>query len=506
MLKIGWSTKDVTTDKPIVLPGQFHIRLAKGCLDSQIVCALVMEDGKDSVIFLQCDLGSVGYGIVDEIKEKVKARNPIIDADKIIINATHTHCGPLLAKGESLGGWGMLSDLPHDGVEITPPGEYREFYTNQAADAICEAYESRTEGSFSYGYGYAVVAHSRRPVYSDDITKRPGADPHTVDGHCKAYGNTNDDNFSHYEAGADHFVNLMYTFDKDENLTGAIINVPCPSQNSEMEEYFSADFWGDVRQMLWDKYGDIHVMAQCGAAGDLSPRILHYKEAQARRYRLKFEDFTPDARAKYPTELYNRRDIALRICSSFDEVLSWAQKEKFTDAVIKHTVKTIDLDRRMVTDDEYAIALADHERFNAKPFVPTSDKTPEENLYWNTRMMTTRRRRIATLKRYEDQKTQKTIPTEIHIVRIGEIAFATNTFELFMDYQHRIQARSPFAQTFVVQLCGQPEGYVSGSYLATERGVYNKSYSASVYCNRVTPKGGAQLVEETVSELKNLAD
>mgnify|MGYP003311912892 CR=1 FL=1 len=27
----------------------------------------------------------------------------------------------------------------------------------------------------------------------------------------------------------------MFTFDKDEKLTGAIVNIPCPSQNMEME-------------------------------------------------------------------------------------------------------------------------------------------------------------------------------------------------------------------------------------------------------------------------------
>ena len=61
-------------------------------------------------------------------------------------------------------------------------------------------------------------------------------------------------------------------------------------------------------------------------------------------------------------------------------VLKKVNKEKITDSVVKHTVKTIELDRRMVTDEEYAIALADHERFNAEPFVPSTDKSPEENL------------------------------------------------------------------------------------------------------------------------------
>ena len=92
---------------------------------------------------------------------------------------------------------------------------------------------------------------------------------------------------------------------------------------------------------------------------------------------------------------------------------------------------------------------------------------------------------------------------EMHIVAMGDIAFATNRFELYMDYQHRIQARSPFTQTFIVQLCAQP-GINGGGYLATERGVWGVGYSASVFCNEVSPKGGQELVEESVAELKRL--
>ena len=77
-----------------------------------------------------------------------------------------------------------------------------------------------------------------------------------------------------------------------------------------------------------------------------------------------------------------------------------------------------------------------------------------------------------------------------------------NVHELFIDYMHRIQGRSPFEQTFIVQLTGDP--HVAGSYLATERAVANKGYSASPYSMQVSPKGGQELVDETVKILKEL--
>ena len=73
-----------------------------------------------------------------------------------------------------------------------------------------------------------------------------------------------------------------------------------------------------------------------------------------------------------------------------------------------------------------------------------------------------------------------------------------------MDYQHRIQARSPFVQTFVVQLTAQP-GLDNGSYLPTERGLWGKGFGASIYDNQVTPEAGQIIVEETVKTLHRLA-
>ena len=92
---------------------------------------------------------------------------------------------------------------------------------------------------------------------------------------------------------------------------------------------------------------------------------------------------------------------------------------------------------------------------------------------------------------------------ELHVIKIGDIAFATNAFELYNDFQQRIQARSPFTQTFIVQLTSQPECNQAG-YLATERSVQNLGYGANLYSNFVSPQGGQQLVEETLKELKKI--
>ncbi|MEA4889648.1 MAG: hypothetical protein VB070_09325 [Clostridiaceae bacterium] len=393
--------------------------------------------------------------------------------------------------------------MPESGIEIASSDEYRDFLSTQAAEAINEAYLKRESGGIAYGYGYAVVSHSRRTIYFDDVSKRPGvqSNGYRVDGHGVMYGNTNDDNFSHYEAGADHFVNLLYTFNAAGALTGAIINVPCPSQNSEGEYRLSADYWNDVRVAIRKQYGNIYILSQCAAAGDLSPRILHYKKAQERRFRLKYE-MSQSKDGVNQTELAARKDIAERIAAAFTEVLSWAKKDIKTSLPLSHIVETIYLSKRRISQDELKFATKQLEELNKIPF-KTGSADLKKQLAENSSLAAQRNRFVRIIDRFETQDAEPKLPMELHVLRIGDIAFASNRFELYMDYMHRIQARSPFEQTFIIQLAGTP-GVDGGTYLATERGAEDKGYSACLFCNLVSPQGGQELVEETVDVLKKI--
>ena len=87
---------------------------------------------------------------------------------------------------------------------------------------------------------------------------------------------------------------------------------------------------------------------------------------------------------------------------------------------------------------------------------------------------------------------------ELHVVRLGDVAIATNDFELYTDYGVAMQARSPATQTVVIQLAG------GGSYLPTERAVRGGGYAAIPQSNRVGPPGGQVLVDRTVELIQSL--
>ena len=103
---------------------------------------------------------------------------------------------------------------------------------------------------------------------------------------------------------------------------------------------------------------DVKIVTQCGCAGDISPRILHYQKAQMRRMKLKYGmeyDIAkvvrdnPDGINKSMSE---RKDIAERIVQGAKEVYGWARKEIYTQVPVDHEAKELQLKRRMITDEE----------------------------------------------------------------------------------------------------------------------------------------------------------
>ena len=501
-LKIGWAKREISTKDPVSIPGQMYIRVSEGIHDPLYVTALCVDggEGQDKVIFLSCDIVTPYPGILQPIRDKLKERRPEIPEEGFILNVTHTHSSITL---------GQTPEKTPDGVEIFPGTKSREIFCELAAQAIIEAWDTRSEGGMGYGYGYAVVGHSRRVVYfeKEKLAKTAAGERNymTPAGYAVMYGRTNDPLFSHYEAGADHFMNLMFTFDASDKLTGIVVNVPCPSQLCEQFTMLSADYWTYVRELVAKEFGpDVFVLPQCAAAGDVSPRTLHYGKAQARRMELKHGlGYTVGSREK--SDKYNKsisecKDIAERIMEGILDVYSWAKKDIQKDVVVRHRVTQMELERRKISDEEKAWCEENLELL--KDMEPKAeDMSPEEYRVALSNYNSKVRRNKGGIERCEDVKHNPNLTMQSHTVQIGDIAFATIRFETYIDFMHRLQARSPFIQTFVMQMAGT-EG---GNYLATKRGAEAKGYSASMFCNMVSADGGHQWVEnqlEILNEMK----
>lgn len=496
-LKFGWGRREISTNDPVSIRGQMHLRISEGIYDPLYVTALVMDGGQqqDKVIFLSCDVCVIPWDAAEEIGAAAAALCPEIKPEWVVLNATHTHTSFTLNE---------TPKTAPDGKYIYPGTESLKFFIKQSAEAVVEAWNNRTEGGYAYGYGYAVVAHTRRVCYFHDQSLKSNSI--APNGHCIMYGNTNDPDFSHYEGCADHFLNALYTFDARDKLTGIVINVPCPSQTSEQMYMLSADYWHDVRQLAAKEFGDdVFVLPQCAPAGDLAPRILHYLDAQARRMGLKY-DMPYDAQKArqrvryddYTKRFAERKDIAERIVSSVKEVYGWASKEIITEAPLLHRVWKQPMRRRFITDEE--LAECEHKLQQLERTIPEKGEDPERYRKTMSTYNAVKKRNALVLERYERQNNIPAPACTVHAVALGDVAFATNKFELYQDFMHRVQARSPFTQTFLLQLAGDG----GGTYLATERSEKNKGYGASLFCNWIGHEGGQMWVEGVLEQLNEM--
>ena len=478
---IGWSCKDITPDKPVSLYGQYYKRISTYVQSPLKVTALALESAagngrKEQAVMVSCDVINIGREVQELLRERVRGDIPDFDVTMLFLNATHTHSAPYVGP--------RTTDDVEKGKGVTGE-EFQEFFIERAAEAVVEAWKNRRQGGISRGLGHAAVGYCRRVQYANGTTQM--------------YGSTDREDFIGLEGPSDPGVDMLFCWDMDKNLTGIVLNVSCPSQVTEAKYYVSSDYWSEVRKQLKDRYsGDIFVLTQCGAAGDQSPRDL------VRNYRGEPNMW----------DVPGIVEIGKRIAHAVDTVYPSARQNIQTNVTFGHTVKEIQLPTRRVGEEEYkeAVAIAE-EIMSREPDDPDSPDTAwnrflkiiEENEKteefgpWDDKITDFGivKKKQALIEKYKNQDNDPWYSMELHVVRLGDVAFAANPFELYLDYGFRITGRSRAEQTFVIQLSGDSCGY-----LPTARAIPGGGYSAMV--TRIGPKGGQVLVNETVAAINDL--
>ena len=186
-------------------------------------------------------------------------------------------------------------------------------------------------------------------------------------------------------------------------------------------------------------------------------------------------------------------------------ILPFVEKEKDFNPSFSHHVETVELSRRLLTEGDVQEALAEAEKLRKdyEQLHRELEAHPEKRLEqrWYTGITAAYRRMKwyeAVEERFQRQQSQPKLPVEIHVLRIGDVVFATNPFEYYLDFGMQIKARSKAVQTFLVQHVG------SGTYLPTLRAVSGKSYGAVPASTPVGPEGGRELAQKTVEIINSL--
>ena len=487
-IKIGWSEVDITPNRKIGLAGQFFERITDVVESPLTITGFALETDDDQMIICSCDIISITHQLNEIVKDRLSGKLPI-SVDKVIINSIHCHTSYVYTRKDRLQGdcvkifrrYSSYTETNEDThkLEMMDPDEALEFLAEKIEEAALLAWENRKEAYYANAFGRAVVGHCRRVVYND--------------GSAKMWGETNNKNFARLESGNDSGIELMFTFDKDKKLSGVIANIACPAQVVEHRNFISSDYWGKVKQYLREKYGEsLKVLGLCSAAGDQAPRDL-----------IRFvsgETSTNDPNIEHKFDVERRADpsmfdisglklVGKRIANEISLIYEEGNYEILNEGLLIHEKVILDIPVRRVSNKEYEYS----DNFLKKFFANYGDKeiTFEETakLYLYA----------GTIERYEIQDKIRSLAEEIHIVRFNDVAFATNPYELFIDYGNIIRSRSKAKQTFLIQLACASDGY-----LPTEIAEKGGHYSAYITGGTTGHEGGNYLVEETIKHINKM--
>ncbi len=493
-IKIGWGEESIVPEgKKVNLAGQFFERISDEVETPISVTALAIECGGDSVIFCACDLVGVGKEFIERVRGKLSGEKDI-PSDKIIVSAIHTHTSlSFLGRCDAITAGSSLSVL----AELMPNAKYEalvsykgsdllageaaaEFLAERIAKAIKTAWYSRSEGCYAAGFGRAAVGMNRRVCYSD--------------GSAKMWGDTDTATFTELEGGNDSGIELLYTFDAEKNLTGVVANVSCPAQVLEHRSFISSDYFGKVKRNLRKLYGEnINLLGLVAPAGDQCPRdMIRWVEPETPiddpniiRSNVTVRKADPSMFDIKGCELVAKR-ITSEIVYAYEDI---AEGDYVSETELIHKNITLDTPLRRVTPEQTEKATRAIKEFakeiGDKPL--TFKETAAMHVH------------AGTIMRYRLQETVDVVPIEVHVLKLGSIAFASNPYELFLDYGNQIRARSKASQTFLIQLAGGCAGY-----LPTEKAERGSHYSAYVSSGVTGHEGGDLLVRKTVAEINGM--
>ena len=402
------------------------------------------------------------------MRARVHELVPEIAPEHLVMGCIHTHSAPAIRPS----GTPRAEEMERKQPDVWGPNEYSDFALELVAGAYVEAWKNRKPGGVQRAFGQARVGHCRLALYADGSTEM--------------YGDTNRPDFVGMLEGEDDGVGMLFTVDETGRRTGLILNVACPSQVMEANYQVSSDFAGATREKLKRVYGDgFRMIYQIGAAGCQSPRDL------VRRGRTE-----PDGWHDDMVQL-----LSDRLVKCVTEAKAMPVQR---DVVLKHECRQVSVPMRRVSPETVAAAKKELAALEKKwpgdsawqdflAQVHANEKKggpgPYDSKLHPYAVMDVDK---AVLKRAVEQDSVKEYTFEMHVTRLGEVAFVTCPFELDLAYGQIIKARSAAVQTFIVEKCG------NGGYVPTQASENSVGYSGGINVGKVGHEGAYRFCDLAV--------
>ena len=429
--------------------GYPHVeRYSTGVHDPLYSSAFYLDDGRSKVMFIANDIIFVDKDITRRVRERITAETGI-PSEAILVSATHTHSGPMIVE--------YLSNR-FDSAVPKPDRGYIDFLVDKMTAAGCAAARSVVPArlEFALADGTGIGGNRRDP-------DNGAADPEVpVLAAVRA------------DTGVPVGCMLVYSMHPTvlhEDSTLVSTDFPGAAKKYIREHVFGAGGSGGAD----GDAGNVPVIYHTGPAGNQSPR-----------HAVKENTF---AEAEQLGEMLGRR---------VEE--AWKDRRVLDTDTLAAASTEINLPRRAFPEAEDARTKLDAARQRLEELrnrgAPRQEvRTAEVDWFGAEETLAlSQSQEEGLLTEYHN----KCMPAEIHVIRIGGVAFAGWQGECFVEYALELKKRFP--RTYVISLAnGELQGYIVTPEAEREGG-----YEASN--GLFTAESGKLLVEATSALLENMED
>lgn len=252
--KAGTARVDITPKEPIWMAGYGgRTKPSQGMIHPLWAKALALEDAKGQrAVIIGTDTLGMTKSIYATIKKRLKASHGLTD-DQIMINASHTHTGPVLR-----GGLYDIYPLEEEHLRVI------EAYSAKLEDEICwivaEAFKKLEPVELRHGIGISRFGANRRENRPESLVPE------------RRLANT-------LKGPVDHDVPVLAAYQGTE-LKAVVFGYACHSTVLPFYQ-FTGDYSGWAQIDLEDAHPGATAIFSAGCGGDINPlprREIRYAE------------------------------------------------------------------------------------------------------------------------------------------------------------------------------------------------------------------------------------
>jgi plasmid stabilization system protein ParE len=242
--KVGIARTEITPRQPVWMAGYAARKHpSEGTVHPLWAKALVVEDarGERAVIVTSDLIGSVRE-LSDAIGDGVQQRTGI-PRERIVLNASHTHCGPVV-----LG----CADIAHhmEAEDVARAAAYRDELQHKVIRLIEEACAGVQPANLAFGEGTAPFATNRRKIQSQKYVIGPNP-----------------------QGPVDRRVPVLRVTDENDRPLAVLFGYACHNTTLGGDFYrFNGDYAGFAQVELEAEHPGVTAMFMAGCGADANPQ------------------------------------------------------------------------------------------------------------------------------------------------------------------------------------------------------------------------------------------